>query len=172
MVWSAIAYCLSSSRNFGGADGSVVCCWGCPWAETRRDEGNRRVEDFVGRLNCEGVVRWTSEEADTEADTVVIEIGIELIVLAIDGIVCLVSVQFVREKFLWTYVRTGQDWRVRRTLQRLISEIRRSPSQSERIRITVRGSVPSSILSIFTRRRCPHSAPRRALAASSKSALA
>ena len=87
MVWSAIAYCLSSSRNFGGADGSVVCCWGCPWAETRRDEGNCRVEDFVGRLNCEGVVRWTSEEADTEADTVVIEIGIGLIVLAIDGIV-------------------------------------------------------------------------------------
>ena len=93
MVWSAIAYCLSSSRNFGGADGSVVCCWGCPWAETRRDEGNRRVEDFVGRLNCEGVVRWTSEEADTEADTVVIEIDIELIVLAIDGIVYLVSVR-------------------------------------------------------------------------------
>jgi hypothetical protein len=58
------------------------------------------VEDFVGRLNCEGVVRWTSEEADTEADTVVIEIGIELVVLAINGIVCLVSVQFVREKFL------------------------------------------------------------------------
>lgn len=126
----------------------------------------------MGRLNCEGVVRWTSEEADTRADTVVIEIDIELIVLAIDGIVSGFSSVRSGEILVDVYVRTGQDWRVRRTLQRLISEIRRSPSQSERIRITVRGSVPSSILSIFTRRRCPHSAPRRALAASSKSALA
>jgi len=95
LVWSAIAYCLSSSRNFGGADGSVVCCWGCPWgcpwAETRRDEGNRVVDFFVGRLNCIGV-RWTSEEADT----FVIEIDIELIVLAIDDDVYIVCGGFVR----------------------------------------------------------------------------